>query len=130
MNWALFTALWVVGRAYAEPTQYSLESVLIVAPFIPEHLIPLIRLAKEMSASGHAVTLLAHDCPLVTAVASEGAVKVRRRNFSTYDVAMQGCRWAGVLLLSEARWSPLGCPLPQARFESRWRRLLKSVQYT
>jgi hypothetical protein len=57
---------------------YPLESVLIVAPFIPGHLVPLVRLGKQLATEGHAVTLLTHDCPIATSVALDGSMNVRR----------------------------------------------------
>ncbi len=42
-------------------TAYPLEPVLVVSPFIAGHLVPLIRLARELANAGHAVTVVTHD---------------------------------------------------------------------
>ena len=68
----------VVAAQSALPSApYPLESVLLVAPFIPGHLAPIVRLARELAAAGHPVTLLTHESPMATSFASDTSFTVR-----------------------------------------------------
>jgi hypothetical protein len=48
---------------------YPLEPVLVVVPFLCGHLLPLVRLARELASVGHPVTLITHLAAVDTVAA-------------------------------------------------------------